>query len=97
MSGGAGAPVKVINAVGSPNTGMSGTDIFWMPFVDNVQHISQTMSGLIKQGNKLTIPNDGRDLLIYGKKISATATTSVMIMGELSGAVIEFDVTITKS
>ena len=68
-----------------------------MPFVDNVQHISQTMSGLIKQGNKLTIPNDGRDLLIYGKKISATATTSVMIMGELSGAVIEFDVTITKS
>ena len=92
-----GPPVKTISAQGTPSSGFSGTDIFWMPFVDNVQHISQTMSGLLKQGNKLTIPNDGRDLLIYGKKISATATTSVMIMGELSGAVIEFDVTITKS
>jgi|TARA_B100000287_G_scaffold133244_1_gene125280 hypothetical protein len=91
------APTKIINAQGSPNGGMSGSDFFWMPFVDNVQHISQTMSGLVKSGNNLTIPNDGRDLLIYGKKISATATTSVLIMGELSGATIEFDVTITKS
>ena len=65
-----------------------------MPFVDNVQHISQTMSGLIKQGNKLTIPNDGREVLLYSKKVTADSTTSVVITGDLSGAVLEFDVTI---
>ena len=73
---------------------MSGTDIFWMPFVDNVQHISQTMSGIIKTGNKLTIPNDGRELLLYSKKVSADSTTSVIVTGDLSGAVLEFPVTV---
>ncbi len=93
-SGGAGAPIQQINAIGTPTTGYSGSDKFWMPFVDNVQHISQTMSGLVKDGTKLTIPNDGRQLLLYSKKVSADSTTSVVITGELSGAVIEFDVTI---
>ena len=93
-TGGAGAPTAQINAVGTPNTGYSGSDKFWMPFVDNVQHISQTMSGLLKQGNKLTIPNDGREVLLYSKKVTADSTTSIVITGDISGAVLEFDVTI---
>ena len=89
-----GPPVKTISAQGTPSSGFSGTDIFWMPFVDNVQHISQTMSGIIKSGNKLTIPNDGRELLLYSKKVSADSTTSVIVTGDLSGAVLEFPVTV---
>tara|TARA_Y100001963_G_scaffold70002_1_gene97464 strand:+ start:3072 stop:3989 length:918 start_codon:yes stop_codon:yes gene_type:complete len=79
----------------SPTSGMIGSDFFWMPFVDNVQHLSQTFSGLVKDGGKLTIPNDGRELRLYSKKINATATTTVIISGDMSGAVIEFPVTIT--
>ena len=52
------------------------------------------MSGLLKQGNKLTIPNDGREVLLYSKKVTADSTTSIVITGDISGAVLEFDVTI---
>ena len=70
-----------------------------MPFVDNVQHISQTISGCVKgNGNNLQVPGPAGGLInlrVYPKNISATTYTSIIVMGEQSGAVIEFDVTIT--
>jgi len=90
-----GPPTQRINAVGTPETGFSGSDKLWLPFVDNVQHISQTISGVMRSGNKFVIPNDGRELLIYSKKIASTSSTSIVVTGDLSGAVIEFDVAIT--
>ena len=86
-----------ILAEGTPTAGMTGTDFLWMPFIDNVQHLSQTFAGCVKAGNKFVIANDGteRELKLYSKKVAATATSSIIISGDLSGAVIEFPVTIT--
>ena len=55
------------------------------------------MSGIIKTGNKLTIPNDGREVLLYSKKVTADSTTSIVITCDISGAVLEFPITITYS
>ena len=86
-----------INAEGNLNGGMSGNDHFWLPFVDNVQHISQTVSGVSKvSGGQLTFDANGtKGVYIYTKQVAASTKTSVVITGEKSGAVIEFPITIT--
>tara|TARA_R110001592_G_scaffold195669_3_gene443349 strand:- start:2711 stop:3595 length:885 start_codon:yes stop_codon:yes gene_type:complete len=80
---------------------LSPNDMKWVPFVDNVQHISQTISGCVKeQGSNLRIPGAAgglTNLRVYPKNISANTHTSIIVMGESSGAVIEFDITITLS
>ena len=88
-----------INAEGTVGGGMSGNDHFWLPFVDNVQHISQTISGVSKvSGGQLSFNADGTQAVsIYTKQIAATTKTSIVITGEKSGAVIEFPITITLS
>jgi len=85
---------------GSGDT-LTTNDSKWVPFVDNVQHISQTISGCyMGTGGNLNIPGSSTDWLnlkLYPKNVSATTYTSIIVMGESSGAVIEFDVTITLS
>jgi hypothetical protein len=84
---------------GTGASGAVGSDLVWVPFVDNVQHISQTVSGVLRGvGNTLTLPGGADlDLVVYPKQVSATSLTSIIITGELSGAVIEFSVKITFS
>ena len=82
-------------------TELSSNDLKWVSFVDNVQHISQTISGCYLDAGSLNVPGPGNtpwvNLQLYPKNIKATTETSIIIMGESSGAVIEFDVTITLS
>ena len=82
-------------------TELSSNDLKWVSFVDNVQHISQTISGCYLDAGSLKVPGPGNttwvNLQLYPKNIKATTETSIIIMGESSGAVIEFDVTITLS
>ena len=99
-----GAPQPVYqNQVLTQGTGatLSENDMKWVPFVDNVQHISQTISGCVKeQGANLRVPGPSgglTNLRVYPKNISANTHTSIIVMGEQSGAIIEFDITITLS
>ena len=82
-------------------TELSSNDLKWVSFVDNVQHISQTISGCYLDAGSLNVPGPGNtpwvNLQLYPKNIKATTETSIIIMGESSGAVIEFDVTNTLS
>ena len=98
---GTGGPDKFIQAEGAPSGGMIGHDASWIPFIKNVQHISQTVKGLILNQSSLAFAASGgpnpRNLLLYSKKIPAASTTSVIITGDKSGAVIEFDVSISYS
>ncbi len=78
----------------------------WVPFVKSVQHLSQTIKGCKidsggvfrhRRGNRFAPALNGA-LALYPKKISSAsspAKTSLIISGESSGAVLEFDVTIT--
>ena len=72
----------------------------WVPFVDNVQHISQTIRNVgYISGNTFGFPGIEQELYLYPKQISSThvtnpAKTSIIITGEISGAVLEFPVTI---
>ena len=77
----------------------------WLPFVDNVQHISQTIRNVGYSSSSGTTFNCGtsidvsKALYLYPKQISSAhqtnpAKTSIIITGEISGAVIEFPVTI---
>jgi hypothetical protein len=95
----AGGTRNYITTEGTLNNGMLGNDHFWLPFVDNVQHISQTISGVSKvSGGQLTFNADGSQAVtIYTKQIAATTNTSIVITGEKSGAVIEFLITIELS
>ncbi|MBT4207729.1 hypothetical protein HOE22_05235 [Candidatus Woesearchaeota archaeon] len=73
-------------------------DSLWLPFVNNVQHISQTISGtVIGSGGNLRKSGLAAPIMIYPKRISQQTKTSIVITGESSGAVIEFDVTVRKS
>jgi hypothetical protein len=83
------------------NAGMSDAQKSrWVPFVDNVQHISQTIRNVgFISGNTFGFPGIEQELYLYPKQISSThvtnpAKTSIIITGEISGAVIEFPVTI---
>jgi hypothetical protein len=65
----------------------------WFPFIDSAQRLSQTISGVTTNAN-------GRfqGISIYAKRIpskSSPAKTSIIITGEDSGAVFEYDVTVT--
>ena len=75
----------------------SGRDYLWVPFVGNVQHISQTISGITNNASQFEFEPNGRLLYLYPKQIKLASTpvkTSILITGEKSGAMIEFDVTI---
>ena len=81
---------------------LSEQDKYWVPFIDNVQHISQTIKNCqIVTGNTLDfgaglVGQGGGNVTLYPKSITqATTTTSIIVTGQSSGAVIEFDVTIT--
>jgi hypothetical protein len=92
--GAGGAPVWFVETQGGAGS-QTPQDEKWAPFVDNVQHISQTVSGVGIASGKLVLTGDfNKELLLYSKQISANATTSVIITGELSGAVKEFPVTV---
>jgi len=86
------------NASIDVNTSTDAQLARWVPFVDNVQHISQTIRNVgFISGN--TFGFNGKELYLYPKQISSThvtnpAKTSIIITGEISGAVIEFPVTI---
>jgi len=76
---------------------LEGSDFLWVPFIDNVQHISQTISGVKRTSDLLIFPggaDDTRSIVLYPKQISADTSTSIIITGEKSGAVIEFPVEI---
>jgi hypothetical protein len=98
---------SVITTEGNADTfasdGWSPNDALWVPFVDNVQHLSQTLSNCsIGDGNKLQVPfkddqNKFRDLVVYPKQVPATSYTSIILTGDVSGVVQEFDVTINYS
>jgi len=98
---------SVITTEGNADTfasdGWSPNDALWVPFVDNVQHLSQTLSNCsIGDGNRLQVPfkddqNKFRDLVVYPKQVPATSYTSIILTGDRSGVVQEFDVTINYS
>jgi hypothetical protein len=89
------------------DTGLPQTDASlarWVPFVDNVQHISQTIRN-VSYSDATTFncgsanPDTTKSLYLYPKQISDIhvtnpAKTSIIITGEISGAVIVFPVTI---
>ena len=78
-------------------TAWSGRDYLWVPFVGNVQHISQTISGITNNASQFEFEPNGRLLYLYPKQIKLASTpvkTSILITGEKSGAMIEFYVTI---
>jgi hypothetical protein len=78
----------------------------WFPFVKSVQHLSQTITncrvdagGLFRhnRGNRFA-PSLNGALAVYPKKISVAsspAKTSLIVTGQRSGVVLEFDITIT--
>ena len=75
----------------------AGGDYLWVPFVDNVQHISQTISGITLSGTQFVYEGE-RLLYLYPKQIklaSSPVKTSILVTGDQSGAMIEFDITIT--
>ena len=79
----------------------AGRDYLWVPFVDNVQHISQTISGITLVGTQFKFDGGSataRLLYLYPKQIKSASSpvkTSILVTGDQSGAMIEFDVTIT--
>lgn len=63
----------------------------WFPFLESPQRLSQTYSGITLNGS-----NVWHQISIYSKRISSAsspAKTSVVITGEKSGAVFEYEVT----
>jgi hypothetical protein len=92
-----GPPIFFVETQGGPGA-QTTQDKKWAPFVDNVQHISQTISGVGITSGKLMFMGDpqNKELLLYSKQVSADATTSVIITGEISGAVKEIPVLIKK-
>ena len=100
---GFGAPAPPIDFVQTQGTvgSLTTQDKKWAPFVDNVQHISQTFSGVSINSGKLVLSgtigvSGDPELLLYAKQVSADSLTSVIVTGELSGAVKEFPVLVKK-
>jgi hypothetical protein len=105
--GGGGNRKKRKPGRGAPTGGMQDADRDkWFPFVKSVQHLSQTIKGcLVSDGGTFThrrgnnfAPTLNGAIALYPKKISSAsspAKTSVIVAGESSGAVVEFNVTIT--
>ena len=91
----------LINTQNGSDAALSARDLKWVPFVDNVQHISQTVSDCQVEGNngQLHIGEPGSEnlkaLTLYPKRITAHTYTSVIVTGQSSGCVIEFPITIT--
>ena len=92
-------PIEVIQTTGT--NAWAGRDYLWVPFVDNVQHISQTISGITLVGTQFKFDGGSataRLLYLYPKQIKSASSpvkTSILVTGDQSGAMIEFDVTIT--
>ena len=92
-------PINVIQTTGT--NAWAGRDYLWVPFVDNVQHISQTISGITLVGTQFKFDGGSataRLLYLYPKQIKSASSpvkTSILVTGDQSGAMIEFDVTIT--
>jgi hypothetical protein len=91
-----------INTQSLSGQALSTQDKYWVPFIDNVQHISQTVPNCqITSANTIEFGDaavgvGGGNLTLYPKSITqATTSTSIIVTGQSSGAVIEFDVTIT--
>jgi len=65
----------------------------WFPFLRSPQRLSQTVKGIAKDAE-----NSFNSLRVYAKRISSTsspAKTSIIITGEDSGAVFEYEVTVS--
>ena len=91
-----------INAENGMDGALGSRDMMWIPFVDNVQHISQTISGCSVSGNSGQLfignpvnPNFYTPLTLYPKRMTATTHTSIIVTGEMSGCVKEFPITMT--
>ena len=91
-----------INTTSDSGDALSEQDKYWVPFIDNVQHISQTIKNCqIVTANTLDfgageVGKGGGNVTLYPKSITqASTSTSIIVTGQSSGAVIEFDVTIT--
>jgi|7_EtaG_2_1085326.scaffolds.fasta_scaffold00141_22 hypothetical protein len=84
-----------------PNNGTTG---LWYPFVHSVQHLSQTISdcvvsnGTFAHANAQFAPTQSGRIALYPKRLtsnSSPAKTTLVVTGQTSGAVKEFDVKIT--
>ena len=76
----------------------AATENLWLPFVKSPQRLSQTITGVTREadGTLHAIGNGG--MRLYAKRISSNsspAKTSIIITGEESGAVYEYDVTVS--
>ena len=92
-----GDPEIIDNIQTTGTNAWAGRDYLWVPFVDNVQHISQTISGITLDGTQFVFSAD-RLLYLYPKQIKSASSpvkTAILVTGDQSGATIEFDVTIT--
>ena len=73
----------------------------WIPYVKIVQHVSQTIKNVRKSNSgfrKWDFGDDSGRILLYPKQLSSTssiAKTSIIVTGQKSGAVYEFDVKVT--
>jgi hypothetical protein len=81
------------DALGYPyvKSGTQANQNKWFPFLESPQRLSQTLSGITLNASNLFV-----QIGIYSKRISSVsspAKTSIVITGEDSGAVFEYEVT----
>ena len=70
-----------------------GAESQWLPFVKSPQRLSQTLTGINRGAD-----GEFSGFKVYAKRISSNsspAKTSIIITGEESGAVYEYDVTVS--
>ena len=70
-----------------------GAESQWLPFVKSPQRLSQTLTGINRGAD-----GEFSGVKVYAKRISSNsspAKTSIIITGEDSGAVFEYDVTVS--
>ena len=82
----------------------NNTRELWYPFIHSVQHLSQTISdcvvsnGTFAHANAAFAPTHGGRIALYPKRLttnSSPAKTTVVVTGQTSGVVKEFDVKVT--